>query len=433
MKPTIECADGNQSAVFGSRLLVATALAGLVFVAGRFALADTVFEAIATTSAGATDNALASPTGQAETSDGFGIVSVGGRSIYRGARSREMLGLQLMRTQYLVARAGDVTSGNLTLASEISLNAALDLTLGANATLSQTTGVALGDPATVTPEAVLTAPHTYLASMANQGLAYAPNARHSYLELLSVSQVRYLGQSEVLPTNTAVMGRLRANWTWVRDTLSIEATMTDSYLPYATPGAIGIFSQGTVLMPQLLLGWRRELSVRWSGEIQAGALALVNLDGKGLVAPAGRASLEYRDTAWFATMVASQAPVANLYLGQATVSDQVLARLSLPLDKRELVILSGVGSYIFARLTDGQGNLTRGFTQWSAGPSLMVRFAHLPLLAAMEYTLTDQTGDDGTGSGAIPSLVRQTLMITVGGTFAWGPGTPPLLHGAGEL
>ncbi len=424
---------GNQSAVFGSRVRVVTTLAILLIAAERIALAETVFEVVATTSAGATDNALASPTGQAETSDGFGIVSVGGRSLYRGARSREMFGLQLMRTQYLVARAGDVTSGTLTLASEINLNAALDFTLGASAMLSETTGIALGDPATVTPEAVLSAPHTYLASAVNQGLAYAPNTRHSYLELLSVSQVRYLGQSEALPTNTAVMGRLRANWSWVRDTLSIEATLTDSYLPFATPGAIGIFAQGTVLMPQLLLGWRRELSLRWSGELQAGALALVNLDGKGVVAPAGRATLEYRDTAWFATLVASQAPVANLYLGQATVSDQVLARLSLPLDKRELVILSGVGSYIFARLTDGQGNLTRGFTQWSAGPSLMVRFAHLPFLGAVEYTLTDQTGDDGTGGGVIPSLVRQTLMVTFGGTFAWGPGTPPLLHGSSEL
>lgn len=427
---------GSQSPVLSARVLVALAMA--VIATERVALADTIFEAIATTSAGATDNALASPTGQTETADGFGIISVGARSLFRGGRSRGMVGLQLMRTQFLVATAGNVTSGTLTLGSEINLNAALDLTLGGNAALSQTTGIALGDPATATPQAALSAPHTYVTSTVTQGLTYAPNPRHTYLEVLNVSQVRYLDQSDIpaasqLPTNTAVMGRLRANWSWALDTFSIEATMTDSYLPHPTPGATGIFAQGNVLMPQLLVGWRRELTARWSGEIQAGALALVNDDGKHVIAPAGRAALEYRDLGWFASLVVSQAPVANLFLGQATVSDQALARLSLPLDKRELVILTGVGSYIFARLTDSQGNLTRGFTQWSAGPSLMMRFAHLPFVAALEYTLTDQTGDDGSGAGAIPSLVRQTLMLTFGGTFAWGPGTPPLLHGSSEL
>jgi hypothetical protein len=406
----------------------AAMLAVLVIAAERPSLAETVYELAAATSVGATDNASASPTGEARVRDGFGIATVGGRARHRGARSTDVVGLQLVRTQFLTDSEADSTSGNFVGASEMNLTAAWDLRLGANALLSRTTGVTSGSPDVAMPQGVLAAPLTFLNTGVTENLSYTPNPRLAYAESLAFGQVRYLNDAIDAPTNTVVTGQLRVDWSLARDTLSAEGTLTDSYMPRPAPGATGVFSQGNVFLAQLLAGWRRELSVRWSAELHAGALELFNLDGHAVIAPSGRGVLEFRRVPWFATLIVSQLPVANLYLGQATVSDQALARLSLPLTSRELVVVSGFGGFTSARLVDSQGHLARAYDQWSVGTSLTARFARLPFAGALEYTFIDQNGDSGS-AGAIPSLVRQTVMLVFGGTFLWGPGTPSLLRG----
>jgi hypothetical protein len=307
----------------------------------------------------------------------------------------------------------------------------LSLTLGASVVLSRTTGVTLlVSPDVATPQGMLAVPLTYFSTGVTQALDYTATPRLAYAETLVFAQLRYLTDAIAIPTATALTGRLKGGLSFTRDTFSLEGVLTDSYVPGTASafGATGVFAHGNVFLASLLAGWRRELSMRWSTELQGGALAIFTLDGHSLIAPSGRAALEFRRMPWFTTLVVSQTPASNLFLGQVTVSDQALVRLALPLDIHELMVLSGVGGYTYARVADAEGRLVRGYDQWSAGASFAARLARLPLTGALEYSLAYQGGNTGSG-GTIPSLVRQTVMLTVSGTFLFGPGTPPLFSG----
>src|SRR5262249_18486986 len=160
------------------------------------------------------------------------------------------------------------------------------------------------------------------------------------------------------------------------------------------------------------------LSPLWSTTVQGGPLVLVNLEGTGVLAPAGNATISYTRFPWFAALSLSQAPAANIYFGDATITDQIMVRLGLPLTRRGLIYVGGHGSYIYARIANGSAQLSRDFDQFSGGLSLYVRFGRLPFAGGATYMALSQRGS-AQPNHEIPDLARQAVLLSVSGVLSF--------------
>jgi hypothetical protein len=186
---------------------------------------------------------------------------------------------------------------------------------------------------------------------------------------------------------------------------------------------------GHTLLARLLAGWRHEFSPFWSTRLQAGPSVIYRLDGAGVAAPAGVATVNYTRLPWFASLVAGQTPAANPYLGDAILADQVTLRLALPVDRIERVFVGAFGSYSYARIADAQGHFQRAYDQLVGGASLNWVFPRARAAASLSYTVTSQRGATLPGYTTL-DLGRQYVFLNVRSDLAWGPGTPPLFGGA---
>jgi hypothetical protein len=53
----------------------------------------------------------------------------------------------------------------------------------------------------------------------------------------------------------------------------------------------------------------------------------------------------------------------------------------------------------------------------------------MPVWASIDYSYTDQEGSMSAMGGVIPSRTRNAVILTLGGSFVFGKGTPPIFHG----
>jgi hypothetical protein len=379
-----------------------------------------------TASAGITSNAQANSTGTADEVAGLSLVA---RLRYRGQRATHTLAYRLGLTHYFQGRGTDTLSNELLGSSAIDLSPELALHLAAGAVVSRTSQV--GTLALVAPQASPTGSSLFLGTNAGEELVYQAAARSWRLaQLASVSRVDYLASTQPnLRPSTAVTGGARADWIPSLNSFSFEARVSDLLIGSTTGDATNPpLPAAQVWIGEALVGWRRELSLAWTAELQGGAAYLGNASGPSKIVPAGAATLAYRQVPWYATLAASRVPVPNVFAALATINDQIFLSLALPLRRDELVVVSGFAGLLYARTVDAQGDLIRAYDQRSAGARAAVRFGQLPVVGSMDYTFVDQNAGPGVGAGPILDLVRHTQMINVTGYLQWGPGTPPLLE-----
>ena len=145
------------------------------------------------------------------------------------------------------------------------------------------------------------------------------------------------------------------------------------------PGPPDPLSTGNVFFGQLLAGWGHEMSPTWSSQVQAGPAIIFKVGGPTVLSPAGLVALDYARLPWFMSFTASQAPAPNLLIAQATVTDQVIARVAMPLGRSENLYVGGFASYIYAREATSGGSLTRAYDQIQGGASLFYRSQKSPI------------------------------------------------------
>jgi hypothetical protein len=424
--------SGGRAAVPGAvRAAVVAAIALASAGPGRPARADVLTNLEPLAGAGATDNATVTANGQLRTASSFSQIGGTLRVHYLGARSESALGYRLMYTRYLaIENPPDSLSHNVAWISTAQLSGRVDLSGGANATLTRSSGVDPSDPAAVIPQAGMAGSLLYLAGQAHQALVYRPNARDTLEETVGVTYLRYLeatmnGMSHVLPTTLGTTLGLAGSRMGGRETYLVEVDGTDMYTHIDTTLPVDPTSYGHTFLVRALAGWRHDLSANWSTLLQAGPSMMARLDGNGVIAPAVIASLLYARVPWSAGLTATQTPVANPYLGTATISDQVLAHVAVPLNRSELIYLGGYGGYIYARVANGTTQLDRAYDQFNAGLTLTARLSKMPFAAAATYSIISQRGNN-LPSGFVPDYGRQYVLLTIRGDLTWGPGTPPL-------
>jgi hypothetical protein len=412
------------------RVALGAVTLGAAVIAASPARADVVYDLFPTVTVGATDNvtlATTTPTGgvgQLREGDGFTSLTVSAGLRYQAARSSHQITYRLTLTRFLEHPDADVFTNDVIATSSFDLTAKVNLRLSASGALSRTSSVDFGNAATATPTGTAQGANTYLATTFRQDLSYQPNPRRSYAESLSLAQIHYLDAVTPLPEATTVAATLRARRLFNRETIFVETQLSDSIATNAMPGA---FNDGQVFVAQVMGGWRHELGPSWSTEVAAGPILMFKAGGPAVLAPGGSASLNYVNQYWFAGVAAAQVAAPNLYLGSATINDQIIARLALPLGRSERYYAVGYGGYAYARIATEQGSLTRYYDQLMAGASLAARLPKVPFNASLSYTLLDQRGSSSPINGNIPDIARQTVMLNVTGMFTFGPGTPPIL------
>jgi hypothetical protein len=410
----------------------AAVVGGALVLAGAVARAQAVYDLTPMAAVGATTNATAAGTSPTvispdQQNGAFTTVSVGAGARYQAARASYAVADRLSLTRFTDNSAANSLTNAFTVGTSVNATARIELRLSAGALLSRASAVEFSNPTTAAPQASFAGTSTFLGVSAGQEATYQPNARQSYAQALSFAQVHYLDSSAQLPSSTVLAATVRAGRLVRRDTFFVEGRLTDSFTSNPAIDA-GPLSSGQIFLAQLQGGWRRDLTPALSAEVQAGPIAMFKIGGPGVIAPGGSASLSYRRLIWFANVALTQTASPNLFVGGATISDQIFARLALPLGKSELYYVAGYGGYVYARMVNDTLTLTRAFDQLVGGLSLAARLQKLPVFASVTYLVVDQRGSGGPNDpqGEIPDLARQTVMLNVAGTFAFGRGTPPI-------
>jgi hypothetical protein len=373
---------------------------------------------------GATNN----PTGLVgqEHWDEMLLAGVNAQVDYAGAIATQGLGYRISYTRFLQTGQADTLSNALAYTSTYHLGAAWTLGLSADAIVTRTSQVAtIADltPA-APPQAAVGGATLYFTTAVGETLAFAPKPTQTYREALRLQYLEYL-QAPGSPTTLSGIGTVAADWTRGLNVYSAETGLLGSWTTASESGSVApVTPASDAVAVQIAAIWRRQLSAAWTSVLRGGG-AVVVTRGDTSLEPLGLASLEFQRDRWFATLTAGQQAAPNLFTGGLTLNDSVVLQGAVPLDPRELVILAGHAGYAHARPVGQQGALA--FDQWLAAIAMNGHLPRLPLWAAVEYTLIDQTNNasmTNTTMTPVQDLLRHTVMISIGGAFRWGGAGP---------
>jgi hypothetical protein len=108
----------------------------------------------------------------------------------------------------------------------------------------------------------------------------------------------------------------------------------------------------------------------------------------------------------------------NIYIGQATIGDGVVARVGLPIDRQERFSVAGWGGVQRARLVTSTSSFDTAFDLISGAASLRYRSRQYPFGMSLDYSIHAQRGYAVQGR-IFPDLRRQVVLLTVSGS--WPP------------
>ncbi len=405
-----------------SCLVAASALAG----GARAARAQYAVELAPMVGIGYTTNDSANISQAQGNADEYLTFGGMARLRYKARRAAHSLSYRIAGSYYLGGDGPSGISQQANWLSTFNLTGTTDLSLGANFGWARTTQTPQLDSTNIMMMDQLqgTLDSAFVTGGATESLTYQSNPRYRYLESARFATVHYLGASaDSIPVTSNVGVLLRGEYTRGRDNWSLQLDVSDSFA--SGPDVAG--EPGNTVLATMLLGWGRDLSTTWAFVLQAGAMSAFDLDGNGVIGPAFQGALSYKQLFWYATLSAGQTLAPNLFLGQATINDQVMARATLPLTRAELLYLIGFGGYTYARLA-GSATSQFAYDLVAGGVALTMRSAALPFWASFDVTYNKQKGNEGQG-GNNPDEPWETFMLTVGAAFAFGPAANPIIGG----
>ena len=429
------CGSVGRAAPHGSpkgamgRARIALSLAVALVAARAKPVAATVFDLRPSLSVGATDNPFGASSVQVPTGwEGYAAAGLTTDLQLTQARATHRFSYDIHHTWYQETLGANSTSEAVSWTSSFDLTGKTALMVGANASLFGYSAITGYDAATANPTAIpVAAGPTRVATFgANETLTFDKNGREKYMESFSALRFEPLTSAAPIATTTGLTGSVRADRQMGRNDWSLTLTGSGYIIDDDNAAVLAqSFGTGSVVTAQALLGWRRDLNANTSIEVAGGLLALYAIDVESLaIGPSVTATASYRHLPWYASLSVAQQPSVNIYLGEALISDSAVARASLPLDRRETIVVTGLGGYTYARsITGGQHFLfaPRAYDLFLLDAGIAYRFARLPLFVSADYSVTDQRGSLN-GGLYIPSALRRIVSLSVGGQLAWGEG-----------
>ena len=410
------------------RVRFALPLAVALVATGAKPAAAAVFDLRPSLTLGATDNAFGlSESQSAPTWEEFATAGLAAQLQVNEARSTHHLTYDIARTWYRDTTLANNTAHAAFWISTFDLSGKTTLSLGATASLFSYSAIVGVDPALGNPTGVPigTVPTTVLIYSGTESLTYVRNGREKYVESFTALRFDPLTTGATLPTTTSLTASGRADRQVGVNGWSLTLTGSDYIIDSMTLTPPSAFVAGSVLTAEALVGWRRDISANSSVEVSAGPLAFYSIDVHSLaIGPAVTASASYRHLPWYASLTVSQQPTVNIYLGQALLADSAIARVALPLDKRESLTVVGIAGYTYARSISGSQHFLfapRAYDLFVLDAGIAYHFQRAPLFASADYSVNTQRGSLSDGIST-PSTLRRIISLSVGGDLSWGEG-----------
>ena len=197
-------------------------------------------------------------------------------------------------------------------------------------------------------------------------------------------------------------------------------------LPDGTIDANGVISpQREIFLGGITTRWRRDYGRSLSSELEAGALAVVDLatpDKKATlvaIVPVGVAALHYVEPGYQVNLSLSRQVQSNVFLGQTFVVNSVALMGSLPIPGAVAHFVAAASlAYQHETLVDQPGVIDA----WLVDTSLFW-IVRDDLQLFFRYQLIDQLAD-ATVATPLPSVVRNVVMLGLIGTFSTEKGAP---------
>jgi len=382
-------------------------------------------------SAGVTSNANNDPnTARFVTPyEAFSTVRGSAAMVLTEAGATHLVGYGFQLTGYAQTTAANNVSQDIRWRSTLNLSARTELSMGVETSIFRFSALPTTDPmagdTTSTPTGTAS---TVINGSAFETLGYQPSGRIRYSQAVNANYLKPFGQGGDVPTVLTLNAFGRGERGAGKDVFTLTTILTDLVLLQTTPNTPPSDYQ---LTSQLLGGYRRELNANASIEVQGGAQAFINTTaGSVALGPSGIATGSYRRLPWFATLVLAHAPTVNMYAGESVIADSATLRVSMPLNKRETLVVAGFGGYTFARRVTGQSHFVfapRVYDLFILGGTLGYRFERLPFAVTLDYNVTDQRGSI-IGERTYPSTRRTFYGLTVTGALAWGEGQHGLVR-----
>jgi hypothetical protein len=373
----------------------------------------------ATLSVGASDNILSSPRGTAAVAPGVFMVAAGRlRLFHDGAQSAQDLIYTGTAMLTLTENGANGQAHQLSWSGlfEQGPRVSLRFLLSSNYSRQNTSSVVRA--ADGTPIAVPSGPLTYLTVSGGETLTFRPAGNQVLEQALTVDTFVPAGSLRLLPTTVSVNNGLRAERQWARDALTGQLTLGFTWTP-AVEDSFGevALAQRRTFVGQLLFGWRRELSPFWTSALAAGGFATIRVEsGPLFLGPAWMASLQYRRLIGTISLVVDHTPTINIFIGEPLIGDRATLQVALPIDRREQLRLTALGSYQHGRTVGGAGTAERTIDLAVAGAALSYSQLRGPYTASLDYSFQDQSGT-ATGTGFPLGYRRQVILLTVTGLF----------------
>jgi hypothetical protein len=416
-----------------------------------------VARAAATVSGGATNNALLAPDGSpAVGSDEFTTLHAGVGGSFTGQCQGQTLGYTYGATFFAEHTQGDAQSHVLAWsldaapADQLSIHAGA---IGTYGTLNSVNPIAANvalDPQAgngVQFGASPTGALNYYSANATLGGTYKPKRNVLWTETTTFNNFYPTTSGELAPSY-ALAVNLRHEHQWAHQTLSLDlssgymhadsfrpkVTLPDPLAGYIRVGPYTYFplpiAEVSTIPVQLMAGWRHDFNPLLSASAEAGALALHSfVTGVTNYGPAARAVASYQNLISFADLTLAHQPQLNVFIGQTFVSDNVMLRAVMFLDRAQ--------RFRFVAFASAQHNSVLGSAGLSSAIDLLsvdVGVAYhptaYPVQASLEYTGLDQIGHR-VGTSNYPDVHRQMVLLTV--SAAIGTNAPWGVAGAGEL
>jgi hypothetical protein len=189
-------------------------------------------------------------------------------------------------------------------------------------------------------------------------------------------------------------------------------------------GPTGVTPAYQALIDHAILRWRHDISVGWSGELNAGVVHVAGLGGSSagnLFGPQAGAALRYSQPDGTAAFEVRRDAALDPLFGAVFVQNRALVRVSMPIDKDRKFAVAGAWSYSYGQQIDpvtSDTTSTAHLVDVNGEVNWLVRSG---VSLALRYLFFDQIGSAG-DRNPIPDVTRQDIMLVLSASYPQGGG-----------
>ena len=303
-------------------------------------------------------------------------------------------------------------SHTLDLSSDIHTSATTQVTLDANATLSQLSLADTVAPADLqTLGARPTGIQEFLSLGAREAFAWQLGAMWRLDQMLDGRLYRPIGSNPGLAQNESLTNALGIARLWLRDQAALRTNVGVIESGEAAPAGLQPIPGHQSELAEVLLSWRHDWTTTWTSELAAGALLLHVPGSYTGPTPAGSATLTYRNTGQELELRAARTVSPNVYVGSALERDLVSVRAGLPIGRWQALHLDGMADLEHDSGVGSLGGPTSSANVFFLQAAARYQQPGNMFMYSLQYTFRDQLSSSAAAGTSLFSAFRQQMVM----------------------